>query len=135
VLTWLLRGHVNTSNLTMQTEFEFILPRGYVDETGQRHREGRMRLALAIDEVEVMADPRVRVNESYLSILSLSRVVTQLGTVTAVTPSIIERLFASDLAYLQALYLHLNSGEQVIIGAVCPVCSATFSLQMLPLGP
>lgn len=118
----------------MQTEFEFILPRGYVDETGQHHRGGRMRLALAIDEAEVMNDPRVRANESYLSILSLSRVVTQLGTLTAVTPHIIEHLFASDLTYLQELYLRINNGEHVIIGTVCPACSATFSLQTSPLG-
>ena len=71
----------------MQTEFDFTLPRGYVDETGQYHREGRIRLALAIDEVNAMADPRVQANEWYLPILSLSQVIVQLGTITAVTPN------------------------------------------------
>jgi hypothetical protein len=81
-----------------------------------------------------MNDPRVQANVSYMPILLLSRVVTQLGTITAVTPTMIERLFASDLAYLQELYLRLNSGEQVTIGAVCPACSTTFQLQTSPLG-
>jgi hypothetical protein len=118
----------------MQTVFEFTLPRGYMDEMGQVHGSGRMRLAWALDEVEVMNDPRVQANVSYMPILLLSRVVTQLGTITAVTPTMIERLFASDLAYLQELYLRLNSGEQVTIGAVCPACSTTFQLQTSPLG-
>lgn len=120
--------------MNMQTEFDFQLPRGYVDQAGQVHRTGRMRLALAIDEIETANDVRVSTNASYVAILLLSRVVTQLGTITAVTPTIIERLFASDLAYLQDLYLRINSGEQVTVGAVCPSCSTTFALQVSPLG-
>jgi hypothetical protein len=118
----------------MKTEVEFSLPRGYIDDHGQVHTEGRMRLALAIDEVEVMNDARVQVNESYLPILLLSRVVTALGGLTAVTPAHIERLFASDLAYLQELYLQLNSGERIVVGAVCPTCNTAFQVQTAPLG-
>lgn len=118
----------------MQTEVEFYLPRGYVDAAGQVHRYGRMRLALAMDEVEAMNDPRVRANESYLPILLLSRVVTQVGPVTAVTPDLIAHLFAADLAYLQELYLRLNSSEHVAIGAVCPACQTAFQVQVAPLG-
>ncbi|MCL4264259.1 MAG: phage tail assembly protein [Anaerolineae bacterium] len=118
----------------MQNEVEFYLPRGYVDEVGQLHQYGRMRLALAIDEVAAMNDPRVRSNESYLPVLLLSRVVTQVGTVTAVTTELIERLFASDLAYLQELYLRLNSSEHVAIGAICPACHTAFQVQVAPLG-
>ena len=92
-----------------------------------------MRLALAIDEVSVMNDVRVQANESYLPVLLLSRVVTQLGGITAVTPTHIEQLFASDLAYLQALYLQVNSGEQVVVGTVCPTCNSAFPVQVAPL--
>lgn len=118
----------------METEVEFTLPRGYIDEKGQVYRHGRMRLALAMDEVEAMHDPRVQANESYLPVLLLSRVVVQLGEITAVGPAIVERLFASDLSYLQELYLKLNSGEHVTVGAVCPSCSTHFQLQVSPLG-
>ncbi len=117
----------------LQTEYEFVLPRGYVDGAGQVHRHGRMRLAVALDEIEPMQDPRVRANESYLPVLLLSRVVTQLGGLTAVTPQVMEGLFASDLAYLQDLYLRLNSNEPVLLGAVCPHCSAAFQVQVAPL--
>ena len=65
----------------LQTEFEFTLPCGYVDEQGNLHRQGAMRRATALDEVEPLRDPRVRANEAYLSILLLSRVITRLGTV------------------------------------------------------
>ena len=33
------------------TEFPFVLPRGYVDPAGVRHRDGVMRLATARDEL------------------------------------------------------------------------------------
>ena len=35
----------------MQTEFEFTLPKGYVDGEGNVHRNGVMRLATAADEI------------------------------------------------------------------------------------
>lgn len=118
----------------MQTEFEFVLPRGYVDAAGNVHRQGRMRLATARDEVESMQDPRVRANDAYLPIHLLSRVVTQLGGMPAVTPGVIEGLFAADLAYLEDLYQRLNSPAQIIMGAVCPHCRQQFQLEVAPLG-
>lgn len=118
----------------MQTEFEFVLPRGYVDAQGMVHREGRMRLAMAIDEVDLTQDPRVRSNESYLTILLLARVVTRLGDLPMVTPRVIEGLFASDLTYLQDLYQRLNSLEHVVVGAVCPYCEKPFQIEVAPLG-
>ena len=42
----------------MQTTFEFMLPRGYVDENGEVHRNGTMRLATAADEILPLRDPR-----------------------------------------------------------------------------
>ena len=113
-------------------EFEFSLPRGYVDEEGQLHREGRMRLATAIDEIQAMANPRTQENQFYLPILLLSRVILQLGKITTVTPQILERMFASDIAYLQEMYVHLNSSQSLLIGTVCPACNHQFSLQVLP---
>src|SRR3954468_23163009 len=67
---------------TLRTEFAFELPRGYVDDPGTVHRDGPMRLATAGDEFLPLRDPRFRDNESYLTVLLLSRVVTRLGTVS-----------------------------------------------------
>ncbi|MCA9922401.1 MAG: hypothetical protein KC421_08510 [Anaerolineales bacterium] len=118
----------------METEISFELPRGYLDNDGQIHKSGRMRLARAKDEVDAMQDPRVRVNASYLPISLLSRVVTQLGSLTAVSPQIVEAFFASDLAYLQELYMQVNRSEQIIVGTVCPTCHQQFQVQVSPLG-
>lgn len=117
----------------MQTEYEFTLPRGYVDDAGGVHRNGRMRLATAIDEIEAVEHPRVQEKESYLPVLLLSRVVTQLGAVPNITPAVIARLFAADLAYLEDLYLRLNSPQPVRVGATCPHCNSQFEMQVAPL--
>lgn len=120
--------------MILQTQFDFTLPRGFVDGEGQLHRNGCMRLATALDEVEIVQDPRVQANASYLPILLLGRVIVQLGTLTAVTPEIIAALFASDMVYLQDLYLRLNGTERVVVGAICPSCSTQFQLQVAPIG-
>ena len=118
----------------MQTEYKFTLPRGYVDSAGTNHRQGTMRLATALDEIEPAQDPRVIANESYLPVLLLSRVITQLGTIDTITPGIVESMFASDLAYLQELYLQLNSPESLVVTTTCPNCQHRFNLQVSPLG-
>jgi len=119
--------------MSLITEFPFTLPRGYMDASGLVHRPGRMRLATALDEIESYHDPRVQVNEAYLSVVLLSRVVVQLGNLPAITPQVIESLFASDLAYLEDLYQRLNSPGFVTLGVVCPQCGTQFQIQVAPL--
>ncbi len=63
----------------LKTEYEFILPKGYVDEDGSLHKEGVMRMATAADEILPLRDPRVQSNPAYLTIILLSRVVTKIG--------------------------------------------------------
>ena len=117
----------------MEVEYSFILPRGYTDATGQVHREGSMRLATALDEIEAIHDPRVLSNEAYLPVALLSRVITRLGSLSSISPSLVECFYAADLAYLEDLYLRLNLHEQVTIGAVCPHCGMSFQMQVAPL--
>ena len=95
--------------MDLQTEFEFTLPRGYIDRDGNLHRTGIMRLANAKDEILPLQDPRVQRNEAYLIVILLSRVITRLGDVPDVNPGVIENLFASDLAYLQEFYNAINT--------------------------
>lgn len=49
----------------LQTEYDFSLPMGYVDESGTLHKKGKMRLATAADEILPMKDPRVQSNPAY----------------------------------------------------------------------
>jgi hypothetical protein len=92
----------------LQTEYEFTLPRGYVDSNGTLHKKGRMRLATAMDEIAPLRDPRVRANQAYLVIILLSRVITQLGTVEIIDTGVVENLFSADLSFLQDLYRRIN---------------------------
>jgi hypothetical protein len=121
------------NEMTFQNEFDFTLPRGYVDESGAVHRQGRMRLALARDEIEALHDTQVLMNEAWLPVALLSRVVTRLGNLPAITPQIIENLYASDFAYLEDLYLRENTPENMVVSATCPHCSKPFHLQVAPL--
>jgi hypothetical protein len=92
-----------------RTEIEFDLPKGYLDDAGTLHRHGVMRLATAADEILPLRDPRVQQNEAYLTVILLSRVIVRLGSVGDIHPGVIERLYASDLAYLQRLYTEFNA--------------------------
>jgi hypothetical protein len=104
---------MNTAaNIGFQTEIEFELPKGYVDETGTLHRRGTMRLATAADEILPLRDPRVQQNEAYLAVIVLARVITRLGSLADVHTGVIENLYASDLAYLQRLYEKFNSSDE-----------------------
>ena len=96
----------------LQTEFPFTLPKGYVDGDGTLHRHGSMRMATARDEIEPLRDPRVEgPDDPYLTILVISRVINELGTLRQVTPHEVESLFAADLAFLQDLYGIINFGD------------------------
>nr|WP_041660698.1 hypothetical protein [Acaryochloris marina] len=95
----------------MQTEFEFELPKGYLDTAGNLHRKGIMRLSRAMDEIVPMRDPRVKANPAYATVIILSRVITRLGALDSISPNIIEGLFACDLSYLQKFYRLINELE------------------------
>jgi len=109
---------MNTNKHHFQTEIEFELPKGYLDESGELHKRGMMRLATAADEILPLRDPRVQQNEAYLAVIVLARVITRLGSLTDVSTGVIERLFASDLGYLQRLYERFNSTEAAEPSAV-----------------
>lgn len=120
--------------MDFQTEFEFTLPMGYVDQEGNVHKNGVMRLATAMDEIAPLRDMRVRTNQAYLVITLLSRVITRLGSLESISPSVIENLFAADLAYLQALYRTINEEGRTTIQVTCPECGAEFAIDLADLG-
>jgi hypothetical protein len=118
--------------MALQTEFEFVLPKGYADKDGTLHTVGTMRLATAGDEILPMKDPRVKQNPAYLAIIVLSRVITKLGDVPVITPKVIEDLFSGDLAYLQDFYQRINRTENGSLKATCPKCEHSFEVEPGP---
>ena len=120
--------------MSLQTEFEFTLPMGFVDKDGNLHKEGSMRLATAMDEIVPLSDMRVQSNEAYMVVILLARVVTRLGTVRQISTNVIENLFAADMAYLQEFYQRINEQGRPTLPVVCPECQAKFEVDLSNLG-
>lgn len=114
----------------MQTVYDFELPKGYMDNSGEIHKKGKMRLATAGDEISATRDPRVLANPSYLSIVVLSKVITQMEGVEMVTTTLIEKLFTADMAFLQDMYQKINNTEAVTMKVVCPECGNTHEVPL-----
>ena len=114
----------------MQTVYDFELPRGYMDSSGEIHKNGKMRLATAGDEISATRDPRVLSNPSYLSIVVLSKVIIALDGVEMLTTALIEKLFTADMAFLQDMYQKINDTGTVTMRVVCSECGST---QEVPL--
>lgn len=108
--------------MAFQTEYTFVLPRGYLDKDGVMHKEGTMRLANAADEILPLKDPRVQQNPGYLTIILLARVITSLGSLPVVDTRVVESFYTMDLAYLQDLYQRINTMESPSYKTVCPHC-------------
>ncbi|MFE6979309.1 hypothetical protein [Streptomyces sp. NPDC057682] len=111
-------------------EFDFELPRGYVDDEGRTHRTGTMRLATARDELRPQIDLRVKENPAYLSVVLLSQVITRLGTVTDVHVGVVERMYATDVAFLQDFYRRINSEGHTHAAVTCPLCQGSFEVDL-----
>ena len=112
----------------MTTVYDFELPKGYVDQQGNVHKRGKMRLATAGDEIMATRDPRVLSNPSYLTIVVLSAVITELEGISPIPPALVERFFTADLAFLQDMYQRINNVEPPTMQAVCPDCGQIFEV-------
>ncbi len=119
--------------MEFKTEYEFMLPRGYVDSEGNVHRHGVMRLANAKDEIVPLNDLRVQRNRAYLIIVLLSRVITKLGAIEDVGANVIENLFAGDLRFLEEMYNRINEDE-AMVQVSCPDCGHRFEREYGRLG-
>lgn len=114
----------------MNTEFNFILPRGLVDNQGNVHRQGVMRLATAKDEIYVQKDRRVQIEPAYGVLVMLSQVITKFGSISEVNPELLEGLFTLDLGYLREFYNRINQEGSAYIPVQCPECSRQFSVEL-----
>jgi hypothetical protein len=94
------------------------------------HRHGRMRLATARDELRPQIDLRVKENPGYLSVVLLSQVITQLGTVREVHAGVVEQMYATDIAFLQDFYRRINSEGHTRAGVSCPSCGTAFEVDL-----
>ena len=118
--------------MAFKTQYNFRLPRGYVDPDGKVHRDGVMRLATARDEILPLQDYRVQSNRAYLVIVLMSRVITKLGEHSLITVDMIENFFSTDLAYIQEFYRKINEeGGAPKHHVVCPKCAHEMHIDMV----
>ncbi|MCY7368827.1 MAG: phage tail assembly protein [Chamaesiphon sp.] len=115
---------------SLDTEFEFVLPRGSIDRDNRRHREGVMRLATAKDEIIVQQNKKVRENPAYSFLVMLSRTIVKLGSLDYVSPALLENLVLLDISYLREYYNQINQQGDIHIPAQCPQCNAQFSVEL-----
>jgi hypothetical protein len=116
------------------TEFEFTLPKGLVDQQGNIHRQGKMRLSTARDELVLQKDPRGQESTAYGVLIRLSQVITHLGDISSITPALLENLFILDLAFLREFYNRVNQNSDPLISVQCPKCSYQFKEKLLLSG-
>jgi len=118
--------------MAFKTEFEFTLPKGFVDEQGNLHRKGVMRLATAKYEIIPLQDFRVKYNSAYLVIILLSRAITNIGEMKEgkVNPGIVEGPCQADLTYLPDFYRQINESGTANVGAKCPSCGQEFQVDI-----
>jgi len=114
----------------LRTEFDFELPRGYVDGDGVVHKRGTMRLATARDELLPLYDARVQENAAFTTVVLLGRVITQLGTLSAISSTVVENMFASDVAFLQDFYRRINAEGHTRVAVTCPECTHRFTVDV-----
>ena len=120
--------------MSFKTEYDFELPRGYIDRDGTLHKKGTMRLATAADEILPLKDKRVQLNPGYLSIVLLTRVITRLGTLQTVDNKLVENLFTADIAYLENLYKALNAVDPLKAEIICPKCEQRVEVEIPLVG-
>ena len=111
-------------------EFSFTLPRGLIDDQNRVHRKGLMRLATAKDELCVQREPSVQSNPAYGFLIMLSRVISRLGNLTSVSPTLLERLTVRDIAYLREFYNRVNQQGDAHIATECPHCRTQFAVEL-----
>ena len=75
-------------------------------------------------------DDRVRENPAYLTVVLLGRVITELGTLPRVDASVVEDMFASDLAFLQDFYRRINAEGHTLAAVTCPQCNHEFAVDV-----
>lgn len=116
------------------TTFNFVLPKGLIDAAGNLHRQGRMRLATAKDEIICAQNPIVQSDPSYSTLVMLAQVIEQLGDLETVTPELLENLFRPDFQYLKLFYEQIHQGATAKLTTQCPQCQHSFSVELTPSG-
>ena len=56
--------------------------------------------------------------------------IAELGSLSTITPELLENLFALDLAYLQEFYNRINQDGEASVAVHCPACNHRFRAEL-----
>jgi hypothetical protein len=107
-----------TEQIERPEEGRFLLPGGYLDCEGNRHREVKLR-PLTGREEEWIADPTREWTEAALVTALLRRCVERIGP-DRPTEEIVRSLSVGDRDYLMLRLRQITFGKRVEITLVCP---------------
>jgi acetylornithine deacetylase/succinyl-diaminopimelate desuccinylase-like protein len=115
----------------VKTEYTFELPKGYVDEKGQVHREVTLREITGADQ-EAMLNPQLRNNPAKMLTALLARVITRLGALEGrqIDTGVTAGMFKSDRDFLILKLKEIDSGPEMDIDVECPDCGKKFKAML-----
>ena len=93
-----------------------------------------MRLATAKDELVCLNDSRVQGDPAYGTLVMLSAVITRLGNLETITPTLLEELYRPDFQYLRVFYEQIHQSAKPALPVHCPNCQHDFSVELSPTG-
>ena len=95
--------------MKIRTEFNFVLPRGYIDENGNETKiRGVMRLVKVKDQMDINRDMRVKESSSYFYVVLLSKVISKLSSEKMITTKVIEDLSTENFTFLVDFLNEIN---------------------------
>jgi hypothetical protein len=107
----------------------FCLPLGLSWE-GKTYRNGHIRQATTLDELEIQGTDDVGMNTRYRDIMLLAKVIVDFDALKPVTVKMIENLYEADFLYLQLLYKDLSGETRNRIVSTCPECGASSAVNL-----
>jgi len=116
---------------TVKTEYTFELPKGYVDASGEVHREIAIREITGADQ-EAMLNTQLRSNPAKMLSALLARVITRLGTLEdrQIDTHVAAGMFKSDRDFLILKLKEIDSGPDMDINVECPDCNRKFKAML-----
>lgn len=115
------------ANEAIAGEYTFTLPKGYVDEKGQVHRDVTLREITGADQ-EAMLNPQLKNNPAKMLSALLARVIVRLGALEPkdIGTHVTGRMFKSDRDFLILKLKEIDDGPEMDIDVECPSCSHKF---------
>jgi hypothetical protein len=122
------------TDLVFPRSFPVLLPIGYTDAAGHRHRRGEIRKLRGSDEA-LFYDSAL--NGAALVTALIHRTLVRLEGMEQIEPVLIEQLYSADRNYLLYELRRITFGNRLRTSYLCPVCeqdvTLTEDLDTLPI--